>query len=84
MRVGDRALAALGTVCRESDGDTEPAEQAMTACQMLVRFAEFCAGNDPQELARAIDAKQAAALRKCVALADQWLDRFVMHLPPLS
>jgi hypothetical protein len=35
-------------------------------------------------LARAIDAKQAAALRKCVALADQWLDRFVMHLPPLS
>ena len=50
-------------------------------CRALVRFAEFCRDTDPQELARALDAERAAALRNCVALADHWLDVFVVHLP---
>jgi hypothetical protein len=65
---------------RQSDADTGPAQQPVAACQALVRFAEFCRDTDPQALARAIDGKQAAALRNCVALADRWLDQFVVHL----
>jgi hypothetical protein len=73
-------LAAAGTAPRDLDVDSERSRSAIEACQPLVRFAEFCRDTDPLASARAMDGKQAAALRNCVELADRWLDQFVVNL----
>jgi hypothetical protein len=75
------ALAAAGTVStatgRKGDGTPSAAE----ACRALLGFAEFCSATDPEAVAQRLDNHEALSLRSCVALIDQWLDRFVSHVP---
>lgn len=70
-----RALVDLGGI------DPEDYKRATEAQGTLRRFAEFCASNAPEQVARGFKPHEIAGMRKYVATVDAWLDRFVVSLP---
>lgn len=77
-------LAEQGKVARTlpPDGVSAHALGALAkGCEALTQFTRFCERNDPIELARAVDIGDIEAVSVMVSKADQWLDRFVAHLP---
>ena len=74
------ALADQGRQVRAVDRKPD-FERFKAACSALHAFVKFCDANEAAATAEAFEAADIAMARKCVTTLDQWLDRFVAHLP---
>ena len=78
-------LAEQGKATRSAAGPTSPWEaiecaETREACETLERFSRFCVRVDAAGLVLSVNATEAAALRECIAVADQWLDQLATGL----
>jgi hypothetical protein len=71
-------LAEQGTVSRGTLAART--RDGFKAHEALRQFAQFCERNEPIESARTVNPQDIEALSRYVAIADQWLDRFVANL----
>jgi hypothetical protein len=78
-------LAEMGTTPRESGRGISiwaavECDDSRRACETLETFARFCEHHEPLGICKAVTASEAAALRRCIAMADKWLDRLAASL----
>lgn len=78
-------LAKMGTKHhdRSPDEDFKPPEGFQAATHMIGsvrRFSEFCAANNPEQIANGILPHEAKEIRSMVAEIDLWLDVFVINI----
>jgi hypothetical protein len=73
-------LAEQGTQSRAVETSPQ-SERFKAACAALHAFVRFCDANDAADTAGAFRSDDIEMARRCVTRLDQWLDRFVAHLP---
>ena len=78
-------LAAQGVTPNYSAVSRSPwqaieSEETRAACETLERFARFCERCATTSISRAVGAVEAEAVKGCIAIGSQWLDRLAADL----